>query len=80
MRSETRTQDWFLRDPRTRRWVVQCSVCRMLGRKPETPPVPKVRFEEMFPVLELDEVGICQHCRAFLRVDPHEYVLANSLA
>ena len=63
MRNETRTQDWFLRDPRTRKWVVQCSACRLLGRRPDTPEVPKFRFEVMFPVLELDPVGVCQHCR-----------------
>ncbi len=64
MRDETRTQDWFLRDPRCRKWIVQCAACGLFGRKPETSAsVPKYRFEEMFPVLELDEVGVCQHCR-----------------
>ncbi len=68
MRDETRTQDWFLRDPRCRKWVVQCATCRMFGRKPDAPTsVPKYRFEEMFPVLELDEAGACQHCRAAMR-------------
>jgi hypothetical protein len=64
MRDVTRTQDWFLRDPRCRRWIVQCAACRLFGRKPEAPAgMPKYRFEEMFPVMDLDERGICQHCR-----------------
>lgn len=64
MRDETRTQDWFLRDPRCRKWIVQCAACGLFGRKLEAPvSLPKYRFEEMFPIMELDEVGVCQHCR-----------------
>ena len=37
VRSETRTQEWFLRDPRCRKWIVQCSACRMYGRNPDAP-------------------------------------------
>ena len=65
MRSETRTLEWFLDDPRTRRWIVQCSGCAAYGRKPNTPTtIPKFRFEEMFPVMVLDEErGRCEQCR-----------------
>ena len=63
MRSETRTQDWFLRDPRTRKWIVQCAACSQYGRKPDTPDsIPKVNFEAMFPVMHLDNVGLCEIC------------------
>ena len=64
MKTETRTLDWFLRDPRCRKWIQQCSACQQYGRKPETPEtVPKFRFEEMFPIMDLDNEGLCQACR-----------------
>jgi hypothetical protein len=54
MRTETRTQEWFLNDPRCRKWIVQCSACQQYGRKPEAPSsIPKFRFEEMFPLMPL---------------------------
>ena len=63
MRTETRTLEWFLADPRCRKWIVQCNACRMYGRKPETPAsVPKYRFEEMFPFMPLDGHGRCPAC------------------
>ena len=63
MRSATRTQEWFLRDPRTRKWFVQCAACSEFGRKPEIPDsIPKVNFEAMFPVMELDGAGLCEVC------------------
>jgi hypothetical protein len=68
MRDETRTQDWFLWDPRCGEWIVQCIACQQFGRKPEAPLcVLKFRFEEMFPLLEIDELGVCQHCRTATR-------------
>ena len=65
MRSETRTVEWFLNDPRTRKWIVQCSACGSYGRKPNTPSsIPKVRFEEIFPLMIIDtERGSCEQCR-----------------
>ena len=64
MRTETRTLEWFLRDPRCRKWILQCSTCLAYGRRAETPAtLPKYRFEEMFPVMQLDESGTCEQCR-----------------
>lgn len=37
--------------------------CLAYGRKPETPiSIPKYRFEEMFPIMELDDDGRCEQC------------------
>lgn len=64
MRTETRTLAWFLADSRCRKWIVQCSACGQYGRKPETPnTIPKFRFEEMFPLMTLDDSLICEVCR-----------------
>jgi hypothetical protein len=63
MRTETKTQEWFLADPRTRKWIVQCAACGQYGRKPDTPDnIPKIHFEEMFPVMALNEKGLCPVC------------------
>ena len=64
MKTETRTFDWFLRDKRCQKWIVQCSACLAYGRKTETPvTIPKFRFEEMFPIMELDADGRCEQCQ-----------------
>jgi hypothetical protein len=63
MRSETRTQEWFLNDPRTRKWIVQCAGCGLYGRRGDTPStIPKVNFETMFPIMNLNDEGICENC------------------
>jgi len=63
MRTVIRTQDWFLTDPRTRKWITQCVACQQYGRKADAPTsIPKVNFEEMFPVQELNELGLCERC------------------
>ncbi len=63
MKTETKTQEWFLRDPRTRKWIRQCAACGQYGRDPGTPDdIPKINFEDMFPVMELDVRGLCQIC------------------
>jgi hypothetical protein len=67
MKDETGTFDGFLRDKRSQAWIVQCSVCLAYGRKPETPAtIPNFRFEafqEMFPIMELDQAGRCLQCQ-----------------
>jgi hypothetical protein len=66
-KDETRSLDWFLRDPRCHKWIVQCSRCHQYGRRPGLPPTfPKYNFEVMFPELVLDAEGRCEQCQ---RVD-----------
>ncbi len=63
MRSETRTQEWFLKDPRTRKWIRQCAACGQYGKDPDSPQdIPKVNFGSMFPDMVLDDRGFCQFC------------------
>jgi hypothetical protein len=63
MRTEIRTQEWFLADPRTRKWITHCAACGQLGRKSNAPiNLPKVNFEVMFPVQDLNENGLCANC------------------
>ena len=63
MRTETRTQEWYMRDPGTRKWIRQCTACGIYGRDPETPAsVFRVKFGTMFPPISLNELGICDQC------------------
>ena len=72
MRTETRTLDWFLADPRCRKWIVQCSACGQYGRKPESPnTVSKYRFEEVFAMMQLDDLLVCEACRAAVPRQEH---------
>jgi hypothetical protein len=53
---------WFLADPRTRKWITQCSACGQYGRRSDAPTnIPKVRFEEMFPIQDIDTAGLCEN-------------------
>jgi len=65
MQNGAKTLEWFLRgDARCRKRIVQCSECQMYGRKPESQAtIPKNRFEEVLPVMELDRDGRCEQCR-----------------
>ena len=63
MRTEAKTQEWFLRDPRTRKWIIQCAACGQYGRSPATPAsIPKINFEMMFPPMTLDSRGLGEQC------------------
>jgi hypothetical protein len=66
-RHDLHNKDWFLRDPRTRKWVVQCVQCQEYGRNPDTPEVAKLNFEENFPKMRRDEMGLCEVCRSLNR-------------
>ena len=60
----TRTLDWFLRDPRCQKWIVQCPHCLVYGRRPGLPSTfPKYNFEVMFPEMVLDAEGRCEQCQ-----------------
>lgn len=62
-RKDLHSKDWFLNDPRTRKWIVQCCNCQSYGRHPDTPSdIPKAKFEKNFPVMHLDENGLCEIC------------------
>ena len=61
-RKNLHSKDWYLRDPRVRKWIVQCIQCQNYGRHPEAPNVPKAKFEENFKVMYLNQDGLCDKC------------------
>jgi len=58
-------KEWFLQDPRTRKWIVQCSRCQEYGRHPDAPELPKAKFEDNFRIMHLDDKGLCDECHAW---------------
>ena len=67
-RKDLYNKNWFLKDPRCKKWIVQCAACQEYGRKPETPlSIPKYKFEENFPTMKLDENRFCEICAKVLK-------------
>jgi hypothetical protein len=67
MKHQLRSQDWYLSDPRLKKWIVRCVACEAYGRKPNYPrTIPKANFEANFPEMELDEHGMCPACAEIL--------------
>ena len=63
MRTETRTQDWFLRKPECRKWIRQCVTCGSFGRDPKRPAnTLSYAFDDMFPPMMIDDLGRCEQC------------------
>ena len=61
--------EWHLRDPRTRKWIVQCVVCQRIGYKADAPDkfFGRAHLVKYFEPLALDEGGVCASCREALK-------------
>jgi hypothetical protein len=57
-----------LDDPRTRKWMVQCSGCGIWGYRADVPEkyFGKLALEPHFEPLSLDARGLCQVCQRAL--------------
>jgi hypothetical protein len=57
--------DWYLRDPRTRKWMVQCASCKRWGFRKDAPPkfFGRALVEKHLEEMKLDDRGICDQCR-----------------
>lgn len=64
MRDESKDINWHLNDPRTRKLIVQCSVCNTFGYKHDAPEefFGKVDLEKHFRPMQLNELGACEDC------------------
>jgi hypothetical protein len=64
MRTETRTQDWFLLKPECRKWIRQCTSCAAFGRDPQRPDKTLgIAFDRMFSPMLIDKLGRCEQCQ-----------------
>lgn len=73
MRDESKDINWHLNDPRTRKWIVQCSVCNTFGYKHDAPEefFGKAHLEKHFRPMQLNELDACEDCSR-LAVGPNE--------
>jgi hypothetical protein len=57
--------EWYLKDPRIRRWMARCSSCDTVGIRPGAPPRfhGSDQYKELFEAPVLDEKGTCPVCR-----------------
>jgi len=55
-----------MRDPRTRKWMVQCASCKRWGYRDDAPPrfFGRAHMEKHFEKMKLDERGVCEQCRS----------------
>jgi hypothetical protein len=58
----------LLKDPRCRKWMLQCSGCRRWGYRHDAPATffGRAHLEEYFEPLKLDERGLCEQCQTAL--------------
>jgi len=65
MKNEDKDAEWYLQDPRIRKWMVQCVACNRWGYRHDAPPKfhGRAQLEEHIGEIKLDERGICVQCR-----------------
>jgi hypothetical protein len=64
MKNEQHDSEWYLQDPRIRKWMVQCVACKRWGYRPDAPPKfhGRAQLERHIGEMKLDERGICDQC------------------
>ena len=68
-RHDVHNKEWFLSDPRSRKWIVQCVGCQEYGRSPDAPSQNHARynFEYNFQIMQLNENGLCEVCQSLTK-------------
>jgi hypothetical protein len=68
IRNEEGDPEWYLKDPRIRRWMVQCVGCRRWGYRADAPARfhGRSQLEKYIGELKLDARGFCDNCQAVL--------------
>lgn len=64
MTKETHEPDWYLLDPRIRKWMARCATCTTVGVRNGAPAefFGSKQFEQHFEAPPLNEHGICRVC------------------
>jgi hypothetical protein len=65
MKNEDKDAEWYLQEPRIRKWMVQCIACNRWGYRHDAPPKfhGRAQLEKHIGEMKLDERGICDQCR-----------------
>ena len=63
--SQPHDPDWYLRDPRTRKWLIQCVTCQRVGYRVDAPEefFGRQSIRHNFQPLALDDSGRCAECK-----------------
>lgn len=68
-RNDLHSREWFLNDPVSRKWIVQCTGCQEYGRKSGAPEnIPKAKFFDNFHEMPINDIGLCEMCESRLKV------------
>jgi hypothetical protein len=61
---EPHDPEWHLADPRTKKWMVQCSACGTVGYRSDAPQrfFGRAHLVAHFEPLDLDSNGRCSLC------------------
>lgn len=64
-KGEDKNPEWYLNDPRTRKWLVQCVICQTIGYRADAPEkfFSRDRVVKYFQPMSLDSSGICEDCK-----------------
>lgn len=67
---EQHDAEWQLKDPRVRKWMVQCVVCKKWGYRHDAPAkfFGQPHLVRYFEQMKLDEEGVCDQCREAARL------------
>jgi len=65
VKEEQHDPEWHLKDPRTRKWMLQCAGCRTWGYRHDAPSMffGQPHMEKYFERMRLDGAGLCEQCR-----------------
>lgn len=66
-KSEEKDPEWHLDEPRTRKWMVQCVICKTIGYRADAPKQFFGRYHlvKHFKQMNLDATGVCEDCQRF---------------
>ena len=65
LKNQPHDPEWHLRDPRTRKWMVQCATCKRWGYRQGAPSkfFGRDHLIKHFEEMKLDDRGVCDQCR-----------------
>ncbi len=68
-KSQEKDSEWYLSDPRTRKWMVQCVICQIIGYRADAPEqfFSRHHLLKHFKSINLDATGICEDCRRYYK-------------
>jgi len=65
IKHEQHDPEWYLSDPRTRKWMAQCAICSRWGYRSDAPSefFGRPALERYFEVIDQGDPPRCEQCR-----------------